>query len=91
MLVVVAGTAIGTAVPEAGSNGASFFSIFFLQHEQQMTTVAISPASSRPPIMAKMIPTRLCSPRDMPKQVEEEVEEEEQPWVVSSAEMKLSL
>lgn len=74
----------------AGSSGESFF-ICFLQHAQQATTATTSPATSTAPITVTSRPVPVCSERELPKQVVEEVEVEEQPKVVSSAAMKLSL
>ena len=50
-----------------------------------------SPATSTAPITVTSRPVLVCSERELPKQVVEEVEVEEQPKVVSSAAMKLSL
>lgn len=50
-----------------------------------------SPATSTAPITVTSRPVPVCSERELPKQVVEEVEVEEQPKVVSSAAMKLSL
>ena len=74
----------------AGSSGESFF-ICFLQHAQQATMATTSPATSTAPITVTSRPVPVCSERELPKQVVEEVEVEEQPKVVSSAAMKLSL
>ncbi len=83
------GTEALPALP-AGSSGESFF-ICFLQHAQQATTATTSPATSTAPITVTSRPVPVCSERELPKQVVEEVEVEEQPKVVSSAAMKLSL
>lgn len=84
------GTEALPALP-AGSSGESFFFICFLQHVQQATMATTSPATSTAPITVTSRPVPVCSERELPKQVVEEVEVEEHPKVVSSAAMKLSL